>query len=124
MIWGWQGNSERSDFDDPVSEIWLCKIQALPNGLNTLSRQSAAQTIRSQSISLERRAVRQWPCATPRRHVRACRQKQTTERLGRRLAYDALQGCMGWMWRRDVRPSSDSENAKEKARGGFLRAGL
>jgi hypothetical protein len=33
------------------------------------------------------------------------------------------QGCMGRMRRRDVRPSSDSEIANEKARGGFLRAG-
>jgi len=28
------------------------------------------------------------------------------------------------MWRRDVRPLSDSENSKEKARGGFLCAGF
>jgi hypothetical protein len=28
------------------------------------------------------------------------------------------------MWRRDVRPPSDSENSKEKARRGFLRTGF
>ena len=72
-----------------------------------------AQSFRARTLSLLRGRLRRWP-ATPHAGTFARAGKSFSRRFGRRRACDAPGDGHWEMWRRDVRPPSDSGNSQTK----------